>query len=462
MDSCEKLPLIADESVDCVFSSHLLEHIPYENVAATLEEWLRVIRKGGHLCLYVPDEDQYPKVGEKEANPDHKWNVNYGKVVSALPSKGWDLIEFEKRSEKDEYSLWFVIKKTDDQQTFSWTKPKPEKTVAIVRYGAIGDMIQTSSLFPWLKEQGYHITLYCQSGQGYDSVKHDPHVDRFIIQDRNAVPPQFLMEFWDETKKQYDKWINLCESVECTLLATYGRVAWEWPNQLRQKYLDRNYLEWTHELAEIPPPYKPKFYSTPEEKAWAKDKARSYGKINILWSLSGSSGHKVWPHLDAVIAGLMLKYPQVHVTLVGDEFCRILEQGWDNERRVHKHSGKWSIRESMSFAEAADIVIGCETGLLNAAGSMDCWKIVTLSHSSPENLTKHWKNTITLEQPKGVGCAKYHCHQLHGANGTDAWMDCPSHTDEKMKVSLCQYHVTPQMMFEAIESIIERRERMVA
>ena len=342
---------------------------------------------------------------------------------------------------------------------FSWRLPKPAKTCAIVRYGAIGDAIQTSSLFPWLKEQGYHLTLYCQSGQGYEAIKHDPHLDRFIIQDKDMVPPQFLLEFWEETRKQYDKWINLSESVECTLLAAPGRVQWEWPNHLRQKYLNRNYLEWTHELAEVPPPYRPKFYSTPEEKAWACDKARSYGRRNILWSLSGSSGHKVWPHLDTVIAGLMLQYPDVHVILVGDEFCKVLETGWENERRVHKQSGKWTIRQSMSFAEVADIIIGTETGLLNAAGSMDAWKIVTLSHSSQENLTKHWVNVIALEQPEGVGCPKSHCHQLHGAEGSSPWLDCPQ--EKVTGTALCQYHISPSQMFVAIETILGK-ERMVA
>lgn len=334
---------------------------------------------------------------------------------------------------------------------FSHRNPKPAKTCAVVRYGAIGDMIQTSSLFPWLKEEGYHITLYCQAGQGYEAVKHDPHIDRFIIQEHKAVPPQFLLEFFEDTRKKYDKWINLCESVECTLLAAPGRVQWDWPNQLRQKYLNRNYLEWTHELAEVPPPYRPKFYSTPEEKAWAKDKARSYGKRNILWSLSGSSGHKVWPHLDTVLAGLMIDYPEVHVTLVGDEFCTILEKGWENEKRVHRQSGKWSIRQSLAFAEVADIVIGCETGLLNAAGSMDSWKIVTLSHSSPENLTKYWRNTIYLES---TGCPKHPCHQLHGAEGSSPWIDCPQ--ESKSGTALCQFHITPQMMFTAVKSILRR------
>ena len=113
MDTCEKLPLIASESVDCVFSSHLLEHIEYEKVPVALSEWMRVLRKGGHLCLYIPDEDEYPKMGEAGANPDHKWNCNYDRVVSALEDieYDWDIVEYEKRNKTDEYSLWFVVKK---------------------------------------------------------------------------------------------------------------------------------------------------------------------------------------------------------------------------------------------------------------------------------------------------------------------------------------------------------------
>jgi len=113
VDTCEKLDLFADKSVDCVFSSHLLEHIKYERVPAALNEWMRVLKVGGHLCLYVPDEDEYPKVGEKGANPDHKWDVNYERVVAALErvSCDWDMIEFEKRNKDDEYSLWFCVRK---------------------------------------------------------------------------------------------------------------------------------------------------------------------------------------------------------------------------------------------------------------------------------------------------------------------------------------------------------------
>jgi ADP-heptose:LPS heptosyltransferase/predicted SAM-dependent methyltransferase len=447
VDTAEKLDVFASQSCDTVFSSHLLEHLPYESVPNALREWCRVLKPGGHLILYLPDEDQYPKVGEKYANPDHKWDVNYDRVVAAMEqvSKGWDLIDYQVRDENDEYSLFFVFElKQGRAHEFNWKKPKPEKTVAITRFGAFGDMIQTSSLFPWLKEQGFHITLYCQKG-GYEVIKHDPHVDRFIVLGKDQIPPVFLTEFWDYIRKKYDKWVNLSESVEATLLAEPGRANHEWPHEVRAKYMDRNYLEWTHELAEVPPPYRPKFHATLEEKAWARKTAN--GRRNVLWSLSGSSVHKVWPHLDAIVARLMLE-TEAHVYLVGDEFCRVLETGWEKEPRVHCQSAKWTIRQSMAFAEVADLVIGTETGLLNAAGSMDVPKIVTLSHSSEEMLTKHWKNVIALK-PDDVKC--FPCRRLHRS-----WDHCWKH--EETGTAMCQYKIGVEQMWGAVTSVFSQRK----
>lgn len=349
------------------------------------------------------------------------------------------------------------------KREFSWKNPKPAKTCAVVRYGAIGDQIMASSILPWLKEQGYWIDFYCQAGQGYEAIKHDPHIDRFIVQDKDAVPNQFLLEFWTETKKKYDKWVNLSESVECALLASPFRSPFEWPNEARAALMDKNYLEWTHLLAGVPGPYRPKFYATGKEKEQARWTAQKWGKRNVLWSLAGSSGHKVWPHIDAVMAGILLEYPDTHIVLVGDQSCKILEQGWGKwddvkqdlvpvDRRVHLMSGKWSIRESMAFAEVADLIIGTETGLMNAAGSMDAAKIVTLSHSSPEMLTKHWKNVIALQQAQSVGCNKSPCRQLHGGNNSDPWMDCPQH--EETGTALCQFHIGPEVMMAAVRAVL--------
>lgn len=106
------LSSFASQSMDAVFSSHLLEHIEPERVGDVLSEWCRVIKPKGYLVMYLPDEDTYPKMGEPGANVDHKWNVSYDKVVGYMDEvpRNWDLVDFQKRSEDREYSLFFVFK----------------------------------------------------------------------------------------------------------------------------------------------------------------------------------------------------------------------------------------------------------------------------------------------------------------------------------------------------------------
>lgn len=509
-ETAEKLPMLASQSWDCVYSSHLLEHI--KNWKGALKEWWRLVKPGGYLCLYLPHADLYPRCTNREeweawaeenpgdgferverfvdlrrakgitkigelyegtpfANPDHKQDFYPQDIVSAMEElTGWDLVVKEERDQHDECSIWQVYKKVQGKRNlYSYRDPKPEKTAAVVRYGAIGDMVIASSVFPGLKAQGYHLTLYCQAGPGYESVKHDPYVDKFIVQEKDAIPRQFLWEFLTYTALKYNKFVHLSESVEGSLLAVPKTLEWYWPNKARAIHMERNYLEWTHELAEVPPPYSPRFYSTVEERSWALKQKDRFGRRNVLWSLSGSSGHKRWPHMDEVILRICGTYEDVHVILVGDESCKLLEQGfgkWSEEKqdlvettsKVHLRSGKWSIRESMAFAEIADLVVGTETGLLNAAGFMDTHKIINLSHSSKGMLTKHWVNTITLEQPQGVGCPKRQaenggtCRQLHGGNGADPWLDCPY--EETTITAQCQFAISAEQMWEAVQQVL--------
>ena len=49
----DKLPMFDDDSVDEIYASHVLEHLPYESKA--LEEWLRVLKPGGMLTVAVPN-----------------------------------------------------------------------------------------------------------------------------------------------------------------------------------------------------------------------------------------------------------------------------------------------------------------------------------------------------------------------------------------------------------------------
>lgn len=46
-----------DESVDMIYASHVVEHIPREKFASTIKEWTRVLKKGGVFRFAVPNFD---------------------------------------------------------------------------------------------------------------------------------------------------------------------------------------------------------------------------------------------------------------------------------------------------------------------------------------------------------------------------------------------------------------------
>lgn len=86
---------VADNTYDFVHSSHCLEHM--RNVPVALENWLRILRPGGHMICIVPDEDLYEQgVFPSTYNPDHKhtftilkkssWSAASINVVSLLSS----------------------------------------------------------------------------------------------------------------------------------------------------------------------------------------------------------------------------------------------------------------------------------------------------------------------------------------------------------------------------------------
>lgn len=415
VDSFEELVDIADGSLDFV----VLRDVSNESMTM-MDHVMRVLRPGGYLCM----------VGA--ANRAGKIQVDVNR---------WD------GSGAYEYvELW----------------PSAEKTACVVRYGAIGDILQGASILPELKRQGYHVTFLCEP-LGEMLLKDDPHVDAFIVQDKDQVPNRELPAYWAQIAKRFDKFINLCESVEGTLICLPGRAKYEFPHALRHKLCDHNYHETMFELAELPFHAEGKFYPSHVEHSKAQDFVEKIEKaVNadwvmgakwrdpfiIMWTLNGSSHHKFYPHQDAVIARILTEIPQAHVILVGDESGQILQVGWEKEPRVHLLCGEQTVRETLALAQCCDMVIGPETGVLNAVAFEDLAKIVLLSHSSRKNLTLHWVNAEGIE-PRQTAC--YPCHQLHYDRS-----HCPEHTQSG--AALCQWNISPDIVWEAVQRAFIGRE----
>ena len=64
-----------DSELDGIYSSHTLEHT--KDILKTIKEWLRCVEIGGYVIIICPDKRFIPTKGTLEADPQHKWDLQY-------------------------------------------------------------------------------------------------------------------------------------------------------------------------------------------------------------------------------------------------------------------------------------------------------------------------------------------------------------------------------------------------
>ena len=309
----------------------------------------------------------------------------------------------------------------------------------LVRTGAIGDMIMMTPVFRALKKAGWHLTLFTTE-RAWQIVKHDPNIDAVVFYTRPENDPSPKWEQVDKIKDQYDDVINLSGHLEEKLLVTKGRPAWNWEHHKRHNACNLNYVENHLAMVEhLEESTAPELFFTPLEHSEAKRFMKKYrGKFLVMWLLAGSAFHKIYPFQEFVARKLMDTYPEIHIHTHGGGIESFLE--W-NHPKTKNYSGKWPIRKSMIMTKYVQCVVGTETGVMNAASCFDTPKVLMLSHSSVENLSRDWQNTHNIE---ALDVACHPCHKL-----AFDLEDCP--LDHELKSPLCMARIKPLQVFRAVE-----------
>ena len=133
-------------------------------------------------------------------------------------------------------------------------------------------------------------------------------------------------------------------------------------------------MEFVHDLARRFPTFQGQVLPDHRRKSMGAQGIRAFGALHPL-CLVRIVRTKAWPWMDNLIARILLK-TDLKIVTTGGEIERILEQGWDKESRVINRAGKWTVRQVLAFAEHCEMVIGPETGVLNAVSMLPMPKIV--------------------------------------------------------------------------------------
>lgn len=456
----EALRMFAGDSLDYVFSSHCLEDLI--DWQGALREWWRVIRYGGHLVLYGPDPEYYPRVGTAGANPNHRQDLHGREVWEFLKTlTNARLVSLTRHNAANEYSWQLVAQKRVSlvRRPFEVLRAgrrlqplalprqrRAKKECLIVRWGALGDTVWMTPVLRQLKKDGYYI-VYSTTDYSAQVLRECPWVDEWMLQPRDAVANEDLEEYWKGLTREFDRVINFSGSVEGSLLFQQGAPEYHFTHAQRHRKANVNYMDRTMEWAGYPhlKGELPELHFSETEETLMRSflHAHCAGKFIVEWSLSGSSFHKHYPWTPFVVGEMYKRHGNdVVVVTVGDTNCQIIEPAAPN---VIRKAGVFPVRASMLLTKYANLVIGPETGILNAASCYDTPKIVLLSHSSHENLTKYWRNVTTLEAPD---CPCHPCHRLIYTNC------CPK--GEMNLAPICSENISAQMVYNAFERWFDR------
>lgn len=414
----------ADESQDYLFSSHLLNEL--EDWPTVLASWWRLLKPNGYLIVFLPVTD---KCGPKQ-------------LVDAMAgNRPWQMVD----ARVNGAAFIQVYRKCEGEPV---VQPPHDKICAVMKLGAHGDALWASSVFPHLKEQGFYTKLYCQETTE-EVLRHDPHIDE-IVRFESRLPMGQLGELFQWLEAKYKHVRILVECVEGTLLPSPQKIQYHFPQPLRHKAMNFNYLEFHHLKAEVPYIPRQKFYPSDAEKVEA-NAFRATLKSNLVVLVpNGSSVSKMWPYAGE-LAKYILRRNDSSVVVLGDLRGFTYEAHPD----LHVIGTSWDMRRAMTLAQLANIVVGQETGLVNSvAFEAEIKKIVLLSHSSVENLTRDWPNTVSIRKvPPCAGKSDVPgdagCHRLHYD-----WTYCNKH--EATGAALCQSMISCFEVLQHVEDALPK------
>lgn len=464
---CDAANLQMFAEVDAIFSSYFLDRLQDKHeVRSVLGVWAQKIRIDGHLVLYVPNSSV---VQPQQLDAEHRVQFYEGDIpeimsdVAAQTNTAWSMLECEARNDYGEHSLFYVFKRVLGSGVLKdnrWqNRVAGKKTALVIRYGAIGDIVQTLPVIDALHKEGYHVSVNCRT----DSVtllRWDERVAEILPQARDFVPNRELQYYWQALGQRYDRVVNLSECVEGSLLALPERVQAHYPVAVRRKLFDHvNYVERMGVIADVvvrPEAAVVRIHTSELETASQMLSAmKTDNNPVVVICMNGSAPHKVYPHNAVVIHHLLQQTNCIVVLMGAGEVSRALadaikhQLGYSHDR-LHDCVDILPIRRSIAVATISDCVVGPETGILNAVGMHTVPKVLLLSHSTHDNLSRDWLNVSPIHSETACGP----CHIMH-----KDWSLCPRSADTM--AALCASKIHPQIVVDKILSALSQRTECV-
>lgn len=301
-------------------------------------------------------------------------------------------------------------KKKGVEEHKGFRKEVGSDTLMLIRYGAFGDHIFMSAIFPFLFQK-YNRVLLETNTKGIELFRNDSrftyvgHYEPFQIPEDKRL--EIVAEHWEKILERYPEYdfLNLWGAMEGTAIVHENHPDAALPQEQRREKYHLNFHEQYFKMAGLSMPdgwmADDQLVFSDEWEEWARDwRERDKDYFVMVVCIAGSTMQKVFPTwLPSYCRYLIDKYKDLKIYLFGDHECD--GEDWEYERTkswVHrKGRQEMSFSQSLLMTKYADYVFGPETGLLAGAGMWGVPKTYLCTAADKEQLTKYHRNDFSVQ-----------------------------------------------------------------
>lgn len=284
----------------------------------------------------------------------------------------------------------------------------------VIRPGhAIGDAVFVTPIPRLLVERGYEVHVACMP-HNREVFMHNPYITKLIPLPDASGFAKWVEEFREE-RTTYDEVFRCSGHVEVDLLYRTDSRWGEIPDAIERRrrsegvnYQDRILERLGFEERGL----LPEFYFSKEESDMMErvleDKTKKKEQL-VLWQWDGSSGSKTLNFAPMYLREMLKRrqHARHYVFTPNPNIQGLIPES----PMVHNAWGKSGIRNTIQLIAMADLVIGPESFMVNAAAAYDVPKVIFFSHSAPDNLARYYENAFAAVPVPEIDC--HPCYLIH-------------------------------------------------
>ena len=315
----------------------------------------------------------------------------------------------------------------------------------MIRFGAIGDVVETTGLLRSLKKAGF-LVHYLTGKIPSSLLEKDADLDKLLILEKKTYFNLFKIAKILR-KEKYEYIINLHPSLRTKFLCAIAK-----PNKIltykkSYKYhaVENFFLTAATELHQLKLDDKIELFLSNEEQQWAANSLDK--KIRICFNIGATPKRqgRRWQLIHwAELAKKIFEQYDVQIFVIGGkEDIQETEKLIEMEPRIKSFAGKTTLRETAALTFCSDIVISGDTGPLHIASALaQCciglYGCCSISRSGPYGKRHH---TI---------CSELSCAPCDGKL-------CPF-SKKDFDDTPCMDIIKPNKVFNLVKNILDEKQ----